>query len=505
MTFKKPPSSNGYAAAAKKGAEATANTVRTATNLVAYNERPIADFGQAATGALGAGLKAGGDALQRTGSRLGRTLHGNAASAAQAAERMIAGDSDAGGGRKAAGKLFGLVVRTTTHAAGLAAQAGGLAGKVVSATGRLTGTAAPVVGGTVGGLVKGVADVTSDAVDAVMLPPSSIDEMRQQLKRHGESLADGSERRLSAIEAARRQGQKSRMLDLLVIGGVTLSSLVKTPASVPASIENAYRLAYPDLALRETFADAVARMSPDQLLGFTSAVKGKLFEIQLVEHLNNGVLPDGYQAELAGSAVQPGWDLRILDESGQVSEVLQAKATESVHYVKEAMEKYPLVDVSTTSEVYAELTALGIAEGVRDSGISEEALQASVEAAASGGDVMSAADTILPTSIGLAVIALSVFMQKDLDSRMKGAEFGNRASKATASVVAGKAAMVATQTWWLGLMAGLTSGWLSSRGHHKRQQYEALKEAASIVKKVRSRKFLAQTEAYRMKVLGLSK
>ena len=56
MTFKKPPSSNGYAAAAKKGAEATANTVRTATNLVADNERPIADFGQAAAGALGAGL-----------------------------------------------------------------------------------------------------------------------------------------------------------------------------------------------------------------------------------------------------------------------------------------------------------------------------------------------------------------------------------------------------------------------------------------------------------------
>ena len=295
------------------------------------------------------------------------------------------------------------------------------------------------------------------------------------------------------------------MLDLLVIGGVTLSSLLKTPASVPESIENAYRLAYPDLALRETFADAVARMSPDQLLGFTSAVKGKLFEIQLVEHLNNGVLPDGYQAELAGSAVQPGWDLRILDESGQVSEVLQAKATESVHYVKEAMEKYPLVDVSTTSEVYAELTALGIAEGVRDSGISEAALQASVEAAASGGDVMSAADTILPTSIGLAVIALSVFMQKDLDSRMKGAEFGNRASKATASVVAGKAAMVATQTWWLGLLAGLTSGWLSSRGHHKRQQYEVLKEAVSNLRGARKRRALATAALGYEKVLGLSK
>ena len=32
------------------------------------------------------------------------------------------------------------------------------------------------------------------------------------------------------------------------------------------------------------------------------AVKGKLFEVELLEHLNSGGLPDGFHAELAASA-----------------------------------------------------------------------------------------------------------------------------------------------------------------------------------------------------------
>ncbi len=47
-----------------------------------------------------------------------------------------------------------------------------------------------------------------------------------------------------------------------------------------------------------------------------------------MEHLNSGDLPYGFNAELAISATQPGWDIRVLDENGQVSELLQAKATE---------------------------------------------------------------------------------------------------------------------------------------------------------------------------------
>src|SRR5690606_41203813 len=67
----------------------------------------------------------------------------------------------------------------------------------------------------------------------------------------------------------------------------------------------------------ESFADVVDRLPAEALPGFVSGVKGKLFEIELAEHFNNGGLPDGLYADLAGSATQSGWDTRILDEQGQ--------------------------------------------------------------------------------------------------------------------------------------------------------------------------------------------
>ena len=144
-------------------------------------------------------------------------------------------------------------------------------------------------------------------------------------------------------------------------------------------------------------------------------------------------MPDGYHAEIADSATQPGWDIRVLDEHGQVSELLQAKATESVQYVQEALQRYPDIDVTTTTEVHAQLTALGLAENVHGSGISEAALQAKVEAAATHSDTAFDASDLVPSSIGLAVIALSVFMKKDASLREKGEQFGQRSAKAGVS------------------------------------------------------------------------
>jgi hypothetical protein len=256
---------------------------------------------------------------------------------------------------------------------------------------------------------------------------------------------------------------------------------VRNPTGVPEDVERAFDLAYPELTQTESFADAVSRMSSDELTGLVSGVKGKLFEIELVDHLNNGGLPDGFHAAMAESATQPGWDIQITDANGQVSELLQAKATESASYVQDALERYPSIDVTTTSEVHGQLLAMGLAQDVHNSGISETMLQAKVETAAQGGSAFDASD-LVPSSIGLAVIALSVFMDKGATLREKGAAFGTRSAKAGASSVAGKLAMVATQTWWLGLIAGVGSSWLASRGHGKREQYEALRGALGVMK-----------------------
>jgi len=186
--------------------------------------------------------------------------------------------------------------------------------------------------------------------------------MREQLRTLGQKEMERSAQRMRAIETAQKRRRKDQLLDLLVVGGVTLSQALREPASVPDNVQQAFALAYPDLAKTENFSGAVERMSSDELVGLVSGVKGKLFELELVDHLNNGGLPDGYHAEIAGSATQPGWDIRVLDEHGQVSELLQAKATESAQYVQEALQRYPDIDVTTTTEVHSQLVALGLAE-----------------------------------------------------------------------------------------------------------------------------------------------
>jgi len=73
----------------------------------------------------------------------------------------------------------------------------------------------------------------------------------------------------------------------------------------------------------------------------------------------------------------------------------------------------------------------------------------------------------MPSSIGLAVIALSVFMKKDASLREKGAQFGQRSAQAGVSAGVGKVAVVATQTWWIALIGGVAASWLAGRGQGK--------------------------------------
>lgn len=468
------------AGAVKRGAEATANGIHTATSFVARNDGRVADGAQVLTQVIGGGLDKVGGSLASVGQQASRTLHSNATRLADAAQQSIRGTGPTSAWRQGAGILAWGVTKLATHTVGATANAVTLVGKVAAATGRVTELSAPAVGGAVGGMVRGAAEVTSNAVDAAALPASRIEAMRAELRTLGQAEMLRAEQLMQKIDSAKRRRRKDELLDLLVVGGMTLAQAIRNPTGVPENIERAFDLAYPGLTATESFAEAVNRMSSDELTGLVSGVKGKLFEIELVDHLNSGGLPDGFQATMAQSATQPGWDIQITDRSGEVSELLQAKATESASYVQDALERYPNIDVTTTTEVHAQLVAMGLAQDVRDSGISEAMLQTKVEAAANGGSAFDASD-LVPSSIGLAVIALSVFMDKGATLREKGAAFGSRSVKAGASSAVGKLAMVATQTWWLGLVAGVGSSWLASKGHGKREQYEALRGALGVM------------------------
>lgn len=122
------------------------------------------------------------------------------------------------------------------------------------------------------------------------------------------------------------------------------------------------------------------------LQGAVNTAKGKYFEYLVVEKLNRGeqvgplFLQSGQTAVLAESMNQPGWDLRIIDEHGAALEYLQLKATDSVGYIRTALERYPDIKILATDEVAHNGLVL-------DSGISDETLRAYVGAGVDSADV----------------------------------------------------------------------------------------------------------------------
>lgn len=349
-----------------------------------------------------------------------------------------------------------------------------LTGKGVRYAGQGIDAAAPAVGGTVGGVMTGATQTLSGVIDSAAISESDILALQRKLRAQGRLSTQRSAALNARIQQLQQSRRKSELLDLLTIGGLSLACAARNPAQVPEDIEKAFAAAYPGLAsIGESFGDAAARMSSSELPGLVNGVKGKLFELQLVEQLNNGQLPPGYEARLAGSVTQPGHDIVVTDESWVIDHVLSAKATDSAAYVQAALEKYPDIQITTTSEVHAQLMSIGMADGVIDSGISNAALQSAVEQAAMGDE--GALQALAPSTVGLAVIALSAFMDQSVSLEARGADFGQRTAKVGLASAAAKGAMAASGFWWLGLAAGVGSGWLAGFGERKRLRYEAVK------------------------------
>ncbi len=138
--------------------------------------------------------------------------------------------------------------------------------------------------------------------------------------------------------------------------GAAVTALANTGsidiANLDAQVREAFELAYPNVPV-ETLVDA----SPEHLAGYINAWKGKLFEVQVRDQLNASEMVGGIRlglgqhAELAASATQPGWDLQILNDDGTIANLAQMKATESISYVREAIERYPDVHIISTTDL----------------------------------------------------------------------------------------------------------------------------------------------------------
>jgi hypothetical protein len=322
------------------------------------------------------------------------------------------------------------------------------------------------IAGAGAGLVQGASKMVTDASGHLISKDtinSKIRKIEEQSQRYRQ-LTNQVDAKLNPRQ--RRQV----LLDTLVVGGQTLASYINS-GRIPDAVQKAYELAYPNVAQVHSFSEQASSLDAQQLLGFVSGVKGKLFEIQYVDYLNDGHLPDGFKAALADSPTNPGWDIAINGPDGALKETIQAKATDSVSYVSDALEKYPHIDVVTTSEVHSHLVMQGFSENVIDSGISDEHITAIVE-----GSLDDSANTMhfVPSGVSLALIAFSAYNQEGLTAYQKSRQFGVRVSKSYFAYLAGGALSVATGTWWIGILGGMGSRLLLESGRKKRDQLAEL-------------------------------
>ena len=177
----------------------------------------------------------------------------------------------------------------------------------------------------------------------------------EELKTLAESYPP--QKRDSLLELAQeyRSRDERELLEVAAIAAdVSLDSVTNLglePDANPQFLE-AFRRQYPNVSLE------FLRGASDERLGhFANIVKGKYFEVLVRDRLNAGEhlgeikLRPGQIARLAESPTQTGHDLEIVNRDGSIDELLQLKATNSMSYVKQALEKYPDIRVATTSEV----------------------------------------------------------------------------------------------------------------------------------------------------------
>ena len=132
----------------------------------------------------------------------------------------------------------------------------------------------------------------------------------------------------------------------------------------------AFERQFPNMSL-----ESLAGSSPEYLNDLANGVKGKYFELLVRDRLNEGdtlggiALREGERAVLGEAANQRGWDVQIVDRVGEQVEVLQVKASESIGYIKEHLEKYPDIKVVVPEELSSfasDTPAVLSAEGFSD-------------------------------------------------------------------------------------------------------------------------------------------
>ena len=329
-----------------------------------------------------------------------------------------------------------------------------------------------IAGGIVGG-AKGVYHMGQNIYGAT-IRDTGFEKRLEKLKEQSE------EYRTICSRLCDKLSKKDMLLDSL---GISLSVIhgYYHIDYIPEEVEEAYKAAYPIKSQTDNLRDIIEDADDTELAGLISGIKGKLFEMRYVDFLNDGHLPDGYEAVLAESATNPGWDIAILDNNGIAVNELQMKATDSVDYIKTALERYPDIDIVTTEEVYNSVVMHEFADQVINSGISNEELTSVVTETLESDSVDM--DWGLPV-IPMLLIGYSVYKKEGLSSFEKGTEFGDRYIQSYISYIAGGAVAVISNTWWLGLIASMGTKVFSKYGRVKFNKAKSLDRTISLNEKI---------------------
>ena len=131
----------------------------------------------------------------------------------------------------------------------------------------------------------------------------------------------------------------------------SVTSLGLEPDANPQLLE-AFELQYPTVNI-----ESLRGQSEEFVQRYVNGVKGKYFEVLVRDGLNDGErlgelqLEPGQFAKLADSPTQAGWDLQIVNGDGSIAEEIQLKASESLSYIRKALDKYPDIRVAAPSEI----------------------------------------------------------------------------------------------------------------------------------------------------------
>ena len=177
----------------------------------------------------------------------------------------------------------------------------------------------------------------------------------EEIQALAESYSPQERQSLLGLAAEYRRRDEREVLELGALAADVSAddvlNLGLEPESNPQLVE-AFGMQYPNVPI-----ESLRGASEQRLTGLAQGVKGKYFEVLARDRLNDGEsvgelsLEPGQVARLAESPTQQGWDVEIVNQDGTLDEALQLKATESMSYVKTALDENPDIRVVVPSEL----------------------------------------------------------------------------------------------------------------------------------------------------------